>query len=176
MAAQNPPLVATHPPGFPELAVAGRAAALRLFIPGNPIPKGRPRARIQNIKGPKPFAQIYTDPVTREWETHVEQLVRHQLIVLGQLEDDQVLTLPFQDRVLVSLRFNIDKPQSYPRHVVMPIKAKGDIDNMAKSVIDGIQNAGVIANDRLITDLTCIRRYADPAHPVGVEVDLTGLG
>lgn len=121
------------------------------------------------------YAQVYTDPQTREWEEHVESWVRRQLYDLSHAGDSQLLTLPFQGRVVLALRFNVTRPASYPKSVTLPLKARGDIDNMAKSVIDGIQNANVFANDRLVTDLNCIRRYADDAHPVGVEIDLTGL-
>lgn len=123
----------------------------------------------------KPFAQIYTDPRTREYEEHVEASARQQVLELGRIDDGQELTLPFRGRVIVTLRFNVMKPKSTPKKVLIPVSARGDIDNMAKSVLDGLQNAGLFANDRLITDLSCSRRFADQDHPEGVEVDLTAL-
>lgn len=139
-------------------------------------------ARLAKLGRPGPrdllklvYAQVYTDPRTREWEEHVEACVRRQIVDLAAIDDGQQLTLPLQGRVLLTLRFNIPKPKSYPKSVTMPTTARGDIDNMAKAVIDGIQNAQVIANDRLITDELSYRRYADHEHPAGVEIDLTGL-
>ncbi len=173
MGSGTPPDHPANPRGFPSLSVAGRAASLRLFIPGDPIPKGRPRARVQQGGG-KAFAQIYTDPRTREWEDHVEAQVKRQLLILEQIDDGQELVLPWDGRVIASLRFNVPRPASYPKSVTLPLKARGDVDNLAKSVLDAVQNAGVFANDRLVTDLLSFRRYADDQHPVGVEVDLTG--
>lgn len=121
------------------------------------------------------YAQIYTDPQTREWEEHVEKQVRWQLDELGRRDDDQALTLPFRDRVVITLRFNVHRPASYPKSVTLPLKARGDVDNMAKSILDAMQNAGLFVNDRLITDLNLSRRYADAQHPEGVEADVTGF-
>lgn len=176
MAAEVASVGAGHPAGHPALVTAGGAAALSLFIPGDPIPKGRPRTRVVTPKGGgRPFANIYTDPRTEEYEGHVADCARRQLVELGERDDGQELALPFRGRVLVTLRFFVRRPASYPKSVTLPLKARGDIDNMAKSVLDGLQNAGLFANDRLITDLSCSRRYATEEHPEGVEVDLTGF-
>lgn len=168
-----------YPEGHPGLVLAGRCALLNLFIPGDPIPKGRPRARVQGVRqvspgmwAGKPFAQIYTDPQTRQFEEHVEAVVRRQLMGLDT-GDGQQLTLPFRGRIIADLRLNVVKPKSYPKSETIPTKARGDVDNMAKSVLDGLANAGVFANDRLVTDLNCARRYAGPGHPEGIEVALT---
>ena len=37
------------PDGFPEVAVSGATAWARLFIPGEPVPKGRHRSRVVRI-------------------------------------------------------------------------------------------------------------------------------
>jgi Holliday junction resolvase RusA-like endonuclease len=77
-------------------------------------------------------------------------------------------------RVLLTLRFNLPKPKSYPKRVVHHLK-KPDIDNYAKALIDGLVKGRIIEDDGLVTDLTIQKRYLEPGHPEGVEVDLTAL-
>jgi Holliday junction resolvase RusA-like endonuclease len=167
----------TYPAGLPAAVVAGRAASLTLFSAGKPEPKGRPRARTVTPKdGRKAWVQIYTDEITVGWEERVEHQVKEQLVWLtAQSLDDQVLTLPFRERVLITLRFNLDKPKSTPKSVLFPVKSRSDVDNLAKAVLDALQNAGVLCNDNIVTDLMVVKRYSDDAHPQGVEVDVTGL-
>lgn len=141
---------------------------------GEPIPKGRPRTKVVTPKGGRPFAQIYTDEQTRDWEERVVRYVQDQLRRLAAQDDGQELALPFRGRVLVSLRFNLAKPKSYSASVTMPVTSRSDVDNLAKAVLDALQNAQVLANDNIVTDLVTCKRYADEEHPVGVEVDLTG--
>lgn len=47
---------------------------LRLTIPGEPIPKGRPRTRVVVPRGGKPFAQVYTPKETQAYEAKVRLL------------------------------------------------------------------------------------------------------
>lgn len=109
--------------------------------------------------------------------------MKHQLALLAQVDDGQTLALPFQERVVMFLRFNLQKPKSYPSTVTMPVHSRKDVDNLAKAVLDALQvprkeddtGAGVLANDNIVTDLLTCKRYADADHPVGVEIDLTGL-
>lgn len=179
MEAQVSPISPAYPLGSPALVVAGAVAALKFFVPGDPIPKGRPKARLQiNEQTKNAYAQIYTPPRTREWEEHVEKSIRVQINILSRINDGQVLRLPLQGErnkpMIITLRFNLPRPQSVPKWVTIPQTARGDIDNYSKAVIDGIQNAGVIGNDRMLTDLFAYRRYAEADRPVGVEIDLTG--
>ncbi len=163
------------PLGFPAASVAGSAASLQLFVSGKPVPKGRPRGRAVTPKGGgKPWIQFYTDEGTVTWEAWVAHRVVEQVTHLEVLGDSD-LRLPFAGRVLVSLRFNFERPKSTPKSVLYPVKNRTDVDNLAKAVLDALQNARVLVNDNIVTDLTVIKRYADDAHPEGVEIDITAL-
>jgi Holliday junction resolvase RusA-like endonuclease len=124
--------------------------------------------------GRKPFVQFYTDKKTVEYEEHVGQQALIQLRTV-EVDGDEDFTLPVRDcRIIASLRFNFEKPKSYPKSIVHMTK-KPDIDNLIKTVLDGLVKHGVIEDDNCVTDLSLSKRYATPDHPVGVEVDLTVL-
>lgn len=174
MAAGQAPIPTPFPKGYPRAAVAGRSLALGFFIPGDPVPKDRPRGRV--IAGPnrKPFVQFYTDKKTVDYEDSVGQ---HALVQLRAVEvdGDEDFTLPVRDsRIIAHLRFNLKKPVSYPKSVKHATK-KPDLDNLVKTVLDGLVKGGVIDDDNCVTDISMMKRYADDDHPVGVEVDLTVL-
>lgn len=162
------------PDGFPEVAVSGATAWARLFIPGEPVPKGRHRSRVVQPKGGKPFVQTYSDRKTVEYEEHVARTAMEQLSAALPDDGPYSLRVPFEGRLLISLRFNMRKPVSYPASVVHHLK-RPDLDNLVKSVLDGLQKGRVIVEDNQVTDLTASKRYEDDRHPEGVEIDITAF-
>lgn len=173
-----------HGAGHPAAVVAGRAISLSLFIPPRPVRKSsdngieplhRHRVRIITGGGARPIPQMYPDPRSQAWEEWVAGQAVEQLRRTPTQGEGEDFTLPLQQmRVLVNLRFNLPKPKSYPKRVVHHIK-KPDIDNYAKGVLDGLVKGRVLEDDGLITDLTVQKRYLEPGHPEGVEIDLTAL-
>jgi Holliday junction resolvase RusA-like endonuclease len=126
-------------------------------------------------KGRKPFPQMYPDPRSAKWEEYVAVYLANQLTQTPTEGEGQDFLLPLRDvRVLLTLRFNLPKPKSYPARVVHHTK-KPDLDNYGKAVIDGLVKGRIIEDDGLITDLTIQKRYIETGHPEGVEVDLTAL-
>lgn len=126
-------------------------------------------------KGGKPIPQLYTPATTKKWEEHIAASARAQLIAV-EVEGDTDFTMPIrQMRVMARIRFNIEKPVSYPKRIVHATK-KPDLDNLVKAVLDGLVNGKVIDDDACITDMSVSKRYADPLnHPPGVEIELTCL-
>lgn len=155
--------------------MSGRAVSLSLFVAGTPIPKGRPRTKVVRPKDAgQAYAQIYTPHQTVGWEEMVIVQVRQQLIGLA-LDEPQLaqLDMPLDGRGIIAMRFNMPRPKSLPKSVLYPMRSKSDWDNLAKSVQDALQGAGLIKNDVMITDGSACKRFAEPGHPVGVEIDLT---
>lgn len=177
-------LFAVHPSGYPAAVVAGRAVSLSLFVAPRPTKKAsdsgieplhRHRVKVITPKGGKPFPQIYPDPRSDQWEEWVGRQTVEQLMQVPTQGEGEDFTLPLRDmRVLLTLRFNLPKPKSYPKRIVHHTK-KPDIDNYAKAVMDGLVKGRIIEDDGLITDLTVLKRYVEPDHPEGVEIDLTAL-
>lgn len=176
MGTGTPPLFALYPEGFPAAVVVGEAVSLSLFVPDDPVPQSRPRARVVNPKGGKPFVQLYEEKKSADYHEHVASHARQQAVqveIEDPLQAGTTFTLPFKNvRALVGLRFNLRKPASYPKRIVHNTR-KPDIDNLSKSVLDGLVKGGLLEDDHLITDLVLQKRYADAQHPVGVEIDLT---
>jgi Holliday junction resolvase RusA-like endonuclease len=175
---EQAPVAALNPPGFPACVIAGDAVSLSLFVAGTPVPKGRPRTRVVQPKnaGASAYAQIYTPHETVGWEDMVIIQVRQQLIGLTLTEPRLAqLEMPLSGRGLIALRFNLPRPKSLPKKILFPMKSKTDWDNLAKSVQDALQAGGLIQNDTMVTDATTAKRFAEPGHPIGVEIDLTVL-
>lgn len=126
-------------------------------------------------KGKKPFVQMYPDPQSAAWEENAVDILQRQIARIPVAGDGEDFILPFQGRVILSLRFNIRKPISYSASVVH-VTRKPDVDNLAKAVLDAMVKARILQDDNLVTDLSVSKRYVEPGHPEGIEIDLTAFG
>lgn len=138
---------------------------------GTPKPKSRPRT----VRNPKTgFVHTYTPATTVNWEQTIVWQAKQALAWVSVNNPGELEGMPFTGRILAEVRFNVVKPKSAPKSVIYPMKAQpGDIDNLAKSVLDALQIAGVIDDDKTCTDLFAIKRFVEEGHPEGVEVELT---
>jgi Holliday junction resolvase RusA-like endonuclease len=137
---------------------------------GTPKPKGRPRTVRNRHTG---FVQTYTPDATVSWEQAIGWQAKQALAWVEVNHPGEVAEcLPFTDRILANIRFNLKRPKSAPKRVKYPMSG-GDVDNLAKSVLDALQNVQVIGDDKTVTDTIVIKRFADDDHPEGVEVELT---
>lgn len=152
----------------PVAEVVGRVTLLSFFIDGKPQPKGRPRAARRG-EG----VTVYTDETTLNWEQNVGWQVKQQLTALSLEPGGGEVHLPFRGRVVADIRFNFERPASTPKKVQFPVKNRTDVDNLAKAILDSLQNVGVLANDNIVTDMDTRKRFVEPGHPQGVEVVLT---
>ena len=140
--------------------------AIQFAALGEPKPKARPRV----ARNPKTgFMHAYTPDSTVSWEQAVswqaKQAISH-LLKEGKLES---LPFPWEGRVACAMRFNIRRPKSLKKNVLFPM-SRVDVDNLAKSVLDACQNVNLIKDDKIVTDLYCIKRFEDESHPQGVQV------
>jgi Holliday junction resolvase RusA-like endonuclease len=131
---------------------------IQFTIDSPPVPKGRPK--FSKIGG---FVRTYTPKKTSDYETIVRETAQQ---AMGQTE-------PLETPTAVYLYFRLPIPKSHPKKRVAaclngserPIK-KPDIDNLAKSVLDGL-NGTVYKDDGQIVSLHVTKVYA--ASP-GVDV------
>lgn len=137
---------------------------------GTPKPKARPRVVRRGN-----FVQTYTPATTVNWEQTIVWQAKQAMVGVQVSHPEEALdAFPFEGRILAVVRFNVVKPKSAARCVQYPLKAQpGDVDNLAKSVLDALQLSGTIADDKTVTDLTVSKRFVEPGHPEGVEVELT---
>ena len=131
--------------------------SVQFSIDAIPVPKGRPRYSAR-----AGFVRTYTPKKTADYETIVRAAAQ------------QAMTRePLETPTAVYLYIRLPIPKSYPKKRVAaclqglerPVK-KPDIDNLAKSVLDGL-NGTVYKDDGQIVSLHVTKVYA--AAP-GVDV------
>lgn len=156
----------------PEWVRAGSLVFFKFTAVGTPKPKARPRTVRNKATG---FSQTYTPDDTVNWEQAVGWQAKQALAAMVVAHPGEFDALPLKGRLMFNLRFNVKRPASLPKKVLFPMKSRpGDIDNLAKSVLDALQNVGVIQDDCQVTDMDVTKRFADQDHPEGVEIELTG--
>jgi len=87
---------------------------------------------------------------------------------------------PFIGAVIVRLEFVIERPAGHwtkdqrlraganVHHVSKP-----DVDNLAKSTLDALENVGAIPGDAAVTGLTITKRYGAFCECAGCQITLT---
>jgi Holliday junction resolvase RusA-like endonuclease len=112
-------------------------------IPGTPVPKARPRRG----RG----GHFYTPSTTRAYE----ELVAWAATAAAVSKDG--FTRFHEDcRVTIDL---------YVHHRL------GDLDNHAKSILDGMVRCGLLKDDRLVSDLRVRRHVTDGEERVSVTIE-----
>lgn len=118
------------------------------------------------------FVQTFTPDATVNWENTIAWQAKQALAWVNVNYPSEITDLPCRGRVMADLRFNVVRPQSLPKKVQIPLKG-ADVDNLAKSVLDALQGMNVFHDDKQVTDLQVSKRFAEPGHPEGVEIELT---
>jgi Holliday junction resolvase RusA-like endonuclease len=130
---------------------------IQIEVPGDPVPKGRPRVAMRGR-----FAQIYTPKETVDYE----KLVRSYAAV--SMGGGALLEGP----LLVTLTAHVPIPQSWSAKkkaaAVYPI-SRPDTDNFLKAALDAL-NGIVFADDSQVTDIIASKRYSgEPRLSIRVE-------
>ena len=132
-------------------------------IPGDPRGKGRPRASTRHG-----FIRMHTDPKTVAYEGLIS--LQATLAMRGR----PAIEGPVEVRIRAYYR--IPKSASKNDALMMaqgfitPANKKPDIDNVAKSVMDGCSKGLCFKDDTQVVTLTCTKRYCDNPR---VEVSIT---
>jgi Holliday junction resolvase RusA-like endonuclease len=120
---------------------------VEFFIPITPIPKGRPR-----FSGRGGFVRSYTPAKTRDYEKQIADFAREHF------------QEPLQGPLAVSLTFTMPIPSSTSKKLAQslvnsPHTKKPDVDNLCKSLLDGLLQAGAFNDDSQIWELTARKVY-----------------
>ena len=124
--------------------------AIFFTVPGQPHGKGRPRAARRGG-----FITLYTDEKTRNYESLVGEHAR------AAMNGFAILATP----VAVSINAFYEIPKSWSKKKKQQamlgeiVPGKSDIDNIAKSVLDGAQSI-VMTNDRNVCRLTIRKSFS----------------
>lgn len=138
--------------------------SLTFHVDLNPVPKGRPR--FSKVGG---FVRSYTPKKTTDYETQVK--TQAQAVMTRE---------PLETPLAVYLYFRLPIPKSYTKKrseaclsgSERPTK-KPDIDNLAKSVLDGL-NGVIWCDDSQIVSLHLTKVYArNPGIDLLIREELT---
>lgn len=124
-----------------------RVRAVKVF--GDPAPKGSLKC-----VGTKGRHQLVEDnKATKPWRQRIHKAAKH-LQVDGQ---------PWDGPVAVSLTFTIERPASVPlkKRAWPQVHGTGDTDKLARTVLDGLEDVGVLGNDAQVCVLSSVKCYPD---------------
>ena len=134
-----------------------------------PLGKGRPRATVQGGR-----ARVYTPTATADWEHFAALELRAaweaKPPMIGPLGCEIVAVFPRTAALLRKVRGEYKHPTWR-----LPHGGKPDADNIAKSVLDAVEKAGVILDDKQIALLTVGKHYAMIHEEPRVEVRIWSL-
>ena len=134
-----------------------------------PLGKGRPRAVSVNGR-----ARVYTPTATANWEHFAADELRFYMAgkppMRGPLGCEIVAVFPRTAALLRKVRGEYKHPTWRLPHAVKP-----DADNIAKSVLDAVEKAGIIGDDKQIALLTVGKHYAMIHEEPRVEVRIWSL-
>jgi Holliday junction resolvase RusA-like endonuclease len=134
-----------------------------------PLGKGRPRATVQNGR-----ARVYTPTATADWEHFAALELRAaweaKPPMTGPFGCEIVAVFPRTAELLRKVRGEHKYPTWRLPHAVKP-----DADNIAKSVLDAVEKAGIIGDDKQIALLTIGKHWAMIHEEPRVEVRIWSL-
>lgn len=129
----------------------------RVTIPGEPVPKARPRLGRNG--------RTYTPAKTLAWERAAAWSIRQSIPESGLNESLELVVDVYCSR---------PKAHSKRRRLAREIKpTKPDADNYGKAVCDALEKSGVIVNDSRIWSLTVRKWWTGSQDEPRVEVVLT---
>ena len=134
-----------------------------------PLGKGRPRATVQGGR-----ARVYTPTATANWEHFAADELRFYMAgkpaMTGPLGCEIVAVFPRTAALLAKSKIGYKYPTWRLPHTVKP-----DADNIAKSVLDAVEKAGIILDDKQIALLTVGKHWAMISEQPCVEVRIWSL-
>ena len=135
---------------------------ISLSVIGTPAPQPRPRMTRAGRAYNPPSADVWKQAVRDEWTS--------------------LNSPPFLNGLRLCLSFLLPRPASHftskgaltKSAPLMPV-GKPDVDNLAKAVMDALENAGAFANDCAVISLTVSKRYAMLPQVAGCLIDLSEI-
>lgn len=135
----RPSIPAASASEVPAVAPSGRCE-VRLTVQGKPAPKG------SRTIGRRGDGSIFTRPASNAEHRWTDAVARMAQWRRGQ----DVGPLP-EAPYSVELVFYCERPQR-PSH---SHPSRHDVDKLARAVLDGLVNGGLLSDDRHVTELRC---------------------
>lgn len=140
---------------------------LSVHVAGTPKPQGSKRAFVVPAKGDRKARAVVVDTdkgrgPQKDWRGSVTVAVQRELQASEDLAPDG--WQPLVGPLAVRLVFALPRPASAPKtRRVWPSGRVGDVDKLARSVLDSMTDAGVWRDDAQVVDLHVVKDYPGPA-------------
>lgn len=164
-------------------------AVLTVHIVGTPKPQGSKRAFVVPGKGDRKARAIIVDDASAgkgkgrgahaDWRGSVTVAAQR---AMGLTDDDADAFEPLRlaGPLAVRLVFALPRPSSAPKtRRTWPSGRVGDVDKLARSVLDALSDAGVWLDDAQVVELTAVKDYPGPdigQHVPGVRITVHRVG
>ncbi|MEM6533134.1 MAG: RusA family crossover junction endodeoxyribonuclease [Myxococcota bacterium] len=125
---------------------------LDVVIPGDPVGKGRPRC---SCRGGKP--RMRTPEKTRQWEEHAAEAM--ELEWRGR----EPIARPVAVTVVTYRRWPKSRGETVESEPYCTVG--NDLDNEVKAILDAMQLAGVLDDDKSVVEVTAAKRWATRGEP-----------
>lgn len=119
-----------------------------LTVPGTPAPKGSLRCARN-----KQHSLYEDNPATKPWRTKIAEAA-------GKIRQTADRNQPID----LEITFTFDRPKTTKRDYPA---VKPDVDKLVRTILDALEDAGVLINDSQVTDLTTRKRYVTPVDWTG---------
>lgn len=131
--------------------------SLKITVPGEPVPKGRHRARIVQPRRKSAFIHFYQDAETEKYERLVAQVAHLEMkgrgLILGPLDIHVTAWLP------IPASWSQKKRAQASDGTLRPV-SRPDADNFLKCCLDAM-NKVVYHDDSQVVDMRVSKRYSD---------------
>lgn len=129
---------------------------IQFAVSGEPKPQPRPRAFARKLAGGGYAARVFDAGTAEAWKSLVAQAAKPWLPAT-----------PCQEALRLSLVFEFARPKAhFTTRGVLRANApchpmgKGDVDNLAKAVLDALTQIGLWRDDGQVVKLEVVKRYA----------------
>ena len=137
---------------------------------GTPIPIARPRMMMRNG-----FTHAYLPKTSREWENNVKDTVANAIVKGDLRRIGSEIPLKVTIRLFIPTPKSVPKAERYLMQIGSLFPPKGDVDNYAKGIMDGMVQAQLIADDRQIVWLDIMKEYSPIPHAFVSVMELAGI-
>ena len=142
----------------PPIRAIGARMAYRFTIPAEVVHHPRPRVAKTGAFMPEKY---------RRWKSFAVMVLR------GYPNDGWPIAPPVE----VDIDFYFRRPKSriraYSKDLVLPRSAaRGDLDNAVKSVLDALQDAGIMANDSAVWAIRARQWYSRECDDPEIVIDV----
>lgn len=145
---------------FPQIPFCGYefgVTSIKIVIPGDPVPKGRHRARIVQPRFKKAFIQFYQDAATEAYEDRVAH--ETALVMKGRGKLVGALRIDVMAFVAIPASWSLKQKQKAIEGLILPV-SRPDADNYLKCCLDAMNDVAY-KDDAQVVDMTVKKRYAE---------------